>query len=67
MIPELTCIMIKHSGHIFLGKRVVGVAHQEASFADGTVADHYTFQHDRTGPVGHDTQHIIIIIIISSS
>lgn len=35
--------MIKDRGYIFLGKGVVGIAHQKTRFAHCTVSDHDAF------------------------
>lgn len=43
--PSLTCIVVKHSGHILLWEGVVGVAHQQAGFPHGAVPHHHTLEH----------------------
>lgn len=55
-----TCVMIENGGHVFFGKSVVCIAHQQTSFPNGAVTDNYAFQHDRASPVCHDTRRITI-------
>lgn len=43
--PSLTCIVVKHGGHVLLWESVVGVAHQQAGFPHGAVPHHHTLQH----------------------
>lgn len=43
--PSLTCIVVKHRGHVLLWEGVVGVAHQQAGFPHGPVPHHHAFQH----------------------
>lgn len=60
-----TCIMIKDSGHIFLWKGVVGIAHQQTSFSNGAVADDHAFQHEAAGSVCHDDNKTLEFTIFS--
>lgn len=43
--PLLTCVVVKHGGHVLLREGVVGVAHQQAGLAHGAVPHHHTLQH----------------------
>lgn len=41
----LTCIVVEHSGHVFLWEGIIGVAHEQAGFPHRTVPHHHTLQH----------------------
>lgn len=44
-LPFLTCVVVKHSGHILLWEGVIGIAHQQAGFSHSAIPNHHTLQH----------------------
>lgn len=41
----LTCVVVKHGGHVLLWEGVIGVAHQQTGLPHGAIPHHHTLEH----------------------